>query len=193
MGQSDEKALDLDEVARRLDETGVQWAVFAGAAAAAYGVSRPINDIDILVPAVEGERMAKAFPEAEIERRANGAVWVLSLQGYDILAGLRQIDLDREMGERLRYREIEGVRVPMISVEDNIAIKAMRGHGAAQGKRDWEDVEEMLRAVGAVDWDYLCWRLEQLEPKERVAEVLKRLGVLGVTCHVEAKKQAGYE
>lgn len=181
MSELDQRALSLDEVARRLAETGVPWAVFAGAAAAAYGVSRPINDIDILVPATEEERVAKAFPEAEIERRANGAVWVLSLPGYDILAGLRQMDMDQEMGERLRYREIEGVRVPVIPVEDNIAIKAMRGHGAAEGKRDWEDVEEMLRAAGAVDWGYLLWRLEQLEPKERVAEVQKRLEMLGAT------------
>lgn len=144
MSKTDAKKWKLEEVAKRLNEASVRWAVFAGAAATAYGVDRPIKDIDILVPAVEGERAAKAFPEAEIERREDGTVWVLSLAGYDILAGLNQIDMDREMGERLCYREIERVRVPVISVEDNIVLKALRGYGAAEGKRDWEDVEEMV-------------------------------------------------
>lgn len=175
MDISSERALGLEEVAGRLNGLGVQWAVFAGAAATAYGVSRPITDVDILVPAVEGERVAKAFPEARVKRREDETVWVFQMAGYDILAGLNQGDLDSEMQERLIYREIEGVRVPVISVEDNIALKAMWGRGPAEGKHDWEDVEEMVKGVRTVDWEYLHWRLEQFQPPDQVARVLERL------------------
>jgi len=44
----------LEEIAQRLDHAGITWAVFAGAAAAAYGATRPLTDVDILVPAAEG-------------------------------------------------------------------------------------------------------------------------------------------
>lgn len=179
MDELGERELELEEVAARLNGIGVDWAVFAGAAAAAYGVDRPITDVDILVPAAVGEGVAEAFPEAEIVRGDNGTILGLRLAGYDILAGLEGVDLDQEMAERLRYGEIEGVRVPIIPVEDNIALKAVWGRGTAEGKRDWEDIEGMMRAVEILDWGYLRSRLEQLESRERAQELLSKLETLG--------------
>lgn len=175
MDNSKATLLSLAEVTRRLNAIGIPWAVFAGAAAAAYGVNRPITDIDILVPVAAGAQAAQAFPEAEVERRIDGTVRVLKLPGYDILAGLNQSDLDRAMEQRLNHAVIEGVRVPLIPVEDNIVLKAQLGRGAAEGKRDWEDVEEMVQVVKTVDWEYLYWRLEQLESPERLARIVERL------------------
>jgi predicted nucleotidyltransferase len=123
--------------------------------------------------------VAEAFPEAEIVRGDNGTILGLRLAGYDILAGLEGVDLDQEMAERLRYGEIEGVRVPIIPVEDNIALKTVWGRGTAEGKRDWEDIEGMMRAVETLDWGYLRSRLEQLESRERAQELLSKLETLG--------------
>lgn len=170
--------LELAEVARRLEACGVPWAVFAGAAAAAYGVPRPVNDIDILVPASAAERVAAAFPEAQIEYRPDGRVWLLKLEGCDILAGLHQTDLDEAMAARLQRREVLGVTVPVIAIEDNIALKAQRDKGAAEGKHDWEDVEAMLRAAPALDREYLWWRLEQGAEPQRAAAARARLEAL---------------
>jgi hypothetical protein len=64
-----ETILSLEEVARRLDRAGVVWAVFAGAAAAVYGATRPLTDVDILIPAAEGDRVAALFPEAQVKIR----------------------------------------------------------------------------------------------------------------------------
>jgi hypothetical protein len=58
-------SLPLGEVARRLEQAGVVWAVFAGAASAAYGSERPLTDVDILVPLGEGTRVATLLPGAE--------------------------------------------------------------------------------------------------------------------------------
>ena len=54
--------LSLEQVARRLDSAGIAWAVFAGAAASVYGAVHPLTDVDILVPAAEGTRVASLFP-----------------------------------------------------------------------------------------------------------------------------------
>lgn len=174
-----ERELELEEIAARLNGIGVDWAVFAGAAAVAYGVDRPITDVDILVPAAAGERVVEVFPEAEVVRGESGTILGLRLAGYDILAGLERVDLDQEMVARLRYRDIEGVRVPVIPVEDNIALKAVWGRGAGEGKRDWEDVEGMMVAVEAVDWGYLRSRLGRLASRERAQELLDKLETLG--------------
>ena len=169
--------MQLEEVARRLDAAGVRWAVFAGAAATAYGVRRPITDIDILVPAAEGERIAGLFPEAHVERDEGGQIWKLDWPGYDILAGLNTLDLDAEMAGRLRHGEIEGVRVPLIPAEDNIVLKAVWGREAEEGKYDWEDVAGMMACLPTLDWEYLRRRLGRYAPVEYMG-VLERLEAL---------------
>jgi hypothetical protein len=173
------EGLSLEEVARRLERAGVTWAVFAGAAAAVYGSDRPLTDVDILVSAGEGTRVACLFPEAVVKRQEDGRVrgielptGSINLPAVDIIAGLTMvegdvtyhIDLDEEMAARRTRHEIAGIEMPVIPVEDNILLKAVWGRGPEEGKHDWEDVHAMLAHVavshGAVDWAYLHWRAE---------------------------------
>jgi hypothetical protein len=177
------KPIPLAELARRLDRAAIPWAVFAGAAAAAYGASRPLTDVDILIPAAAGARAAALFPEAEVKRRADGAVRGLDLPDFDLVAGLRweeegavyAVDLDAEMRARLTEHEIEGVVVPVIPAEDNVLLKALWGRGAEQGKHDWADVHAMLAHRPTLDWDYLRWRARQCGPEPRMTRLLGKL------------------
>jgi hypothetical protein len=175
--------LTLEQIARRLDGSGVAWAVFAGAAAAVYGASRPLTDVDILVPAAEGERVAALFPEAQVKRSGRGVQGVL-LPGFDVLAGLTLMDLDAQMAARLTRHQITRVSVPVIPPEDNILLKAMWGRGEEEGKHDWEDVVAMMAHLPSLDWEYLRWRAGTLRagpqgespvPAEHVQQVLDRL------------------
>jgi hypothetical protein len=164
----------LQEVAERLDRAGVPWAVFAGAAASAYGAARPLTDVDILVPAAHGEQVAALFPEGQVKHW--GALLGIELPQVDILAGLAGLDLDEPMAARLRRHEVAGVSAPVIPPEDNILLKGMWGRGPEQGKHDWEDVEAMLSHLPALDWAYLRWRAESFGQKTEA--VLTRLEAL---------------
>jgi hypothetical protein len=177
------QTLTFEEIARRLDHAGVAWAVFAGAAASVYGATHPLTDIDIVVPSREGERVVSLFPEAAVERDADGTLVGLELPGFDILAGLTwntpdlvlNVDLDTQMAARLARHEIAGVLVPVIPPEDNILLKALLGRGPEQGKHDWADVEGMLAHVPGLDWDYVRWRASACGPPEWVRRTLQRL------------------
>jgi hypothetical protein len=172
------KELSLTAIAQRLDGSGTVWAVFAGAAATAYGATRPLTDVDILVPRPAGARVAALFPEAAVELREDGSVEILKLPGYDILAGLSMMDLDEEMIARLTRHRILGVSVPVIPPEDNILFKGKLGRGPEQGKHDWEDIEAMMDCLPALDWRYLRWRAEAcLAPQER-EPIFRRLEAL---------------
>jgi hypothetical protein len=168
-------ALTLDEIARRLDRAGIPWVVFAGAAAGVYGADRPLTDVDILVSAAAGTRTAALFPEARVKRRGDGPVACIQLPGVDIVAGLDVMDVDDQMAARLTRHQIAGVEVPVIPAEDNILIKAMLGRGPEVGKHDWEDVEAMVSHLPALDWEYLCWRADQCQPRRRVEQAMQRL------------------
>ena len=175
--------LSLEKVARRLDGAGIAWAVFAGAAAAVYGATRPVTDVDILIPAAEGTRAASLFPGARVERGQDGTVESNQLPGFDILAGLARhdaeatyaLDLDAEMAARLMCGQVLGVTVPVIPPEDNILLKAMWGRGPEVGKHDWEDVQAMVAHRPTLDWAYLRWRADACGPGECMARVLERL------------------
>jgi hypothetical protein len=171
--------LTLAEIARRLDQAGITWAVFAGAAAAAYGATRPLTDVDILVPAAEGDRLAALFPEAQVDRREDGSARGIQLPGFDILAGLTAMDLDTHMAARLQYHEVAGVTVPVIPPEDNILLKAIMGRGPEVGKHDWDDVQAMLAHFPSIDWEYLRWRADACGPRQRVQQALERLETMG--------------
>ena len=180
------QALTFEEIARRLDHAGVVWAVFAGAAASVYGATHPLTDIDIVVPVREGEQLVSLFPEATVERDADGTLVGLELPGFDILAGLTwntpdlvlNVDLDAQMAARLTRHQIAGVLVPVIPPEDNILLKALLRRGPEQGKHDWVDVKGMMTHVPGLDWDYLRWRAQGCGPPERVRRTLQRLEAL---------------
>ncbi len=155
--------LTLEKVARRLDDVGIVWAVFAGAAASVYGVTRTLTDVDILVPSAEGDRMAALFPDARMKRGDDGTIRAVQLPDVDIVAGATTMDLDDEMAKRLTHHEIAGVVVPVIPPEDNILLKAMWGRGSEVGKHDWQDVQEMLAYLPALDWEYLYWRVKSCQ------------------------------
>ena len=176
------------EVAARLDRAGVVWAVFAGAAATVYGATRPVTDLDILVPAAEGERVATLLPEGTAWRDDDGKILGIKvpatrIPGIDILAGLSQrtsslsyhIDLDQRMVPRRTHYQIAGVTAPVIPNEDNVLLKAIWGRGSEQGKHDWEDVQAMLAHLPAIDWDYLRWRLDTCCSGPRRGHVLQLL------------------
>jgi len=181
-----ETTLTLSELARRLDSAGVTWAVFAGAAAAVYGANRPLTDMDILIPATEGERVAGLFPEAQVKRREDGTVHMLTLPDFDLVAGLmwcdggvdHPVDLDAAMAARLTRHEIAGVVVPVIPPEDNVLIKAVWGRGPEVGKHDLEDVREMVAHLPALDWEYVHWRAGVFGAGQRVQQALDYLDVL---------------
>ncbi|MFN2183550.1 MAG: hypothetical protein ACK2UU_06140 [Anaerolineae bacterium] len=171
---NESKALaHLHEVAATLDGAGMSWAVFAGAAASVYGADRPLTDLDILVPAREGERLKTLFPNSEVVFEHD--ILCLALPDVDLLAGLGTMDLDAEMAARVTHHEIGGIGVPVIPPEDNILLKAMMGRGADQGKHDWEDVEAMMAFVPSLDWAYLRWRAGMLDEVEKAQEVMGRL------------------
>lgn len=99
-------------------------------------MTRPLTDVDVLVPAAEGDRVAALFPETQAKRGEDGAVRGIELPGFDILAGLTIMNLDAEMAARLTRHEIAGVVVPVIPPEDNILLKAVWGRGPEIGKHD---------------------------------------------------------
>jgi len=175
----------LETIARRLDAVGISWAVFAGAATSLYGAERPVTDVDILIRGQDAEQVVALLPEATVDWRGGQVckvAWgevelvpdpVLAAEGhhYPFL-------MDEEMLRRRRWLELWGLRVPVLSPEDNIVFKAILQRGPEQGKHDLEDVEAVVGSLqGELDLDYLRRRAATCGAEERVRAGLGRLGL----------------
>ena len=185
-----ESIASLGKLAQKLDQAGIPWALFAGAAASVYGAERAVTDLDLLVPHEQAERLRDLLPGVELVY-SEPRLTHLALPGVDLLAGMGAVDLDAPMATRITRHEIGGVRVPVIPREDNILLKAMWERGAEQGKHDWEDVEAMMASAPSLDWEYLRWRAGTLDQRERVEGLLARLEGLWRQLHSEEREGTG--
>jgi nitrogen regulatory protein PII len=173
------RRLRLSEIKSRLERAGLDWAIFAGAAVACYGSSREITDIDILVRCEDLEKARAALRQVDIE-------------GFDVGCGAEittdegeyPFFLDDEMVQRISWRELFGVNVPVMSVEDNIVLKAILQRGKEQGKHDVEDTKSMVNHEN-VGVKYLEKRMRICGAEKRVKPLLK--SIIPIAQHTRKK------
>jgi predicted nucleotidyltransferase len=157
----------LVKINHRLRQAGIRWAIFAGAAAFCYGSEREITDVDILVRCEDLEK-AKTFLRE------------VNTKGFDIVAGAEiktnegtcLFFLDDRMIEKLNSKKLFGVKVPVLSVEDNIVFKAILQRGKERGKHDVEDIKAMI-AHEKIDLEYLSERIRKCHAGTRVNSLLR--------------------
>jgi len=157
-------------VKNRLEKAGVRWVVFAGAAAHCYGSKGEVSDIDVLLDGVDLEKAKEVLMNAE---------------GVDVVADLKMnvngetclFFMDSEMEERVQWKRLLNVEIPVVPVEDKIISKAILQRVQAQGKHDIEDIKHMV-ANEKIDSEYLEKRIGKYRAEKRVRRLFKRLGIL---------------
>lgn len=143
----------LADLARALGALGVRWYVFGAQAAIVYGVARLTADVDVTVEAgprptrdvvaglqAAGFTLRVADVEGFVERTR-----VLPLAHHRtripvdvVLAGP---GLEELFLSRVEEHVIAGVRLPVVSAEDLVAMKILAGRA-----KDLDDVETVVRA-----------------------------------------------
>jgi len=88
--------------------------------------------------------------------------------------GVCRFFLDNETVERINWIDLLGVRVPVMSVEDNIVFKAVLQRGEDKGKHDLEDIKSMA-AHEKIDLAYLQKRVMKSNADKRVIPLLRLL------------------
>lgn len=161
----------LSAIKARLTKAGVPWVIFAGAAAHCYGSRREITDIDILV-------------RCEDLEKAKAALRDIDTAGFDVGCGAEistpqgicLFFLDAEMIERIKWKRLYCISVPVMPVEDNIVLKAILQRGKEEGKHDVEDIQAMLKHEKIAS-AYLKRRIHNCHAEKRVLPLLHSLNV----------------
>jgi hypothetical protein len=169
MNRSDAMHSKLAKIKSRLQQERVEWAIFAGAAASCYGSRREITDIDILVRCEDLEKARAALKDVDTECFDIGCGTHIETS-----EGVCSFFLDDKMVARINLKDIFGVRVPVMSVEDNIVLKAILQRGEEEKKHDLQDIRYMA-AHEKIDLAYLRKRVIISNADKRVMPLLRRL------------------
>ena len=145
----------LAGIARALGSLGARWYLFGAQAAIVHGASRLTADVDVtvelggrssasLVESLRHEGFALRVADTDdfVERTR---VLPLVHEPSGILCDvvLAGPGIEELFFERSELRDVGGVRVPVVSADDLIAMKVLAGR-----PKDLDDVEAIVRARG---------------------------------------------
>lgn len=170
----EEKLLEIVNV---LELNNIDYCIFGGTAALAYGATRNITDIDLWTPLTNIDRIKELFPQGE-KVSFNGLaigdieIWTESLY----FANNNKVicfHFDNSMKSRVKQIEMFNKKLNFISIEDLIIIKCIMQRGKSENKYDLEDIREII--FNDIDYDYFDMRAKKCNTEERIYEVLNRI------------------
>jgi hypothetical protein len=176
---------NLGAVQRLLDEAELKWGICAGSAAHLYGVRRPIENVDILLPSGCLRQVRDVLEKNRLNAQYDGRILLWrGIKLFDDLtvaiAGYRYPYLmDAPMQEHLRRLPLLGVRALIVAPEDVLVHKALLILGDnAPGKHHRADFAAIARVQGdKLDKTYLTQRLELCQGRVQVQHVFTEAGI----------------
>jgi predicted nucleotidyltransferase len=153
----------LDQAAGAVRDAGIAFVVIGGIASAALGRPRwnPEGaDVDLFVRSEDADPALEALGAAGFETSPGEPHWILKAHkdGIDVDVIFRaagDIYLDDEMLERAELREFRGRKLPLVSREDLLVMKALAF--GEQTPSYWHEALGII-ARGELDWDYVIRR-----------------------------------
>lgn len=177
----------LQNTKKLFDALNLPWAIYAGAAASVYGCDREIRDVDIIV-SKKYDKTISSVLKANFEERSfkfhtcEVQARILRIDEIEIAieprvsinTGSYIFSFDSLMSRRRKQARLFKLRVPVISVEDNIAFKCLLQRGVEDNKHDLQDAQDMLLR-NRIDFGYLMDRINAIGARARILSGLQRV------------------
>jgi Nucleotidyl transferase of unknown function (DUF2204) len=150
----------LDITLKVLDSGDTDALLMGGIASAVHGRPRWTHDLDVFVRPQHARRLLQLFADAGFATEENDPFWLFKATKDEVLVDIifrsvGDLYLDDEMLARQVHGELHGRKVPLVSAEDLLVIKAI-AH-AEHSPRHWHDALGII-ARQHLDWDYLLNR-----------------------------------
>jgi predicted nucleotidyltransferase len=186
----------LDESVEVLRAADITFLLLGGLPTSALGRRRRVTDIDVFVRDPDLQRTLQAFAGAGFETLVVSPNWLAKALKDDVLVDVisrstHDIGLTDEILEHAVEVDIEGRRLPSVSPEDLIVMKAVATD--EDTARYWHDALSLLGRPD-LDWSYLVHRarkhgarrvlsllffaqsIDLLVPREVIEELLDAVG-----------------
>lgn len=176
---------NLGAVQRLLDDAKIPWGVCAGSAAHLYGVRRPIQNVDILLPQGCLRQVRDILERNRLTAQYDGRILLWrGIKLFDDLtvtiAGVRYpFQMDPPMQDHLRRLPLLGVRALILAPEDVLVHKALLIVGDnTPGKPHRDDFAAIARVQAEkLDQAYLAQRLELCQARLQVQHLFTETNI----------------
>ena len=165
------------------DSLGVRWYLFGAQAAIFHGVARLTADVDVTVlPELHSTAKLASVMEAngfrlrvtatdDFVARTRVLPFVHSATRLPVDVVLAGPGIEEQFLDRAEFHVLEGVRVPIATVEDLVTMKILAGR-----PKDLDDAKGMLRARSEeIDLDHVRRMLHLLEEALSQSDLLPQL------------------
>ena len=165
------------------DSLGVRWYLFGAQAAIFHGVARLTADVDVTVlPELHSTARLASVMEAngfrlrvtatdDFVARTRVLPFVHSATRLPVDVVLAGPGIEEQFLDRAEFHVLEGVRVPIATVEDLVTMKILAGR-----PKDLDDAEGMLRARSEeIDLDHVRRMLQLLEEALSQSDLIPQL------------------
>ena len=165
------------------DSLGVRWYLFGAQAAIFHGVARLTADVDVTVlPELHSTgRLASAMEANGFRLRVTATddfvartrvlPFVHSATRLPVDVVLAGPGIEEQFLDRAEFHVLEGVRVPIATVEDLVTMKILAGR-----PKDLDDAKGMLRARSEeIDLDHVRRMLQLLEEALSQSDLIPQL------------------
>ena len=165
------------------DSLGVRWYLFGAQAAIFHGVARLTADVDVTVlPELHSTGRLASVMEAngfrlrvsatdDFVARTRVLPFVHSATRLPVDVVLAGPGIEEQFLDRAQFHVLEGVRVPIATVEDLVTMKILAGR-----PKDLDDAKGMLRARSEeIDLDHVRRMLQLLEEALSQSDLIPQL------------------
>ena len=161
----------LDEAVAALEGADITFLLMGGLATSVLGRGREVTDIDVFVRDRDVGATLAVLEMSGFETMIVSPNWLAKAFKDDVLVDVisrstHDITLTDEILERAIEVDIQGRRLPCVSPEDLIVMKAVAT--TEDTARYWYDALSLLGRPG-LDWDYLARRAKQHGAKRLTA------------------------
>lgn len=163
----------LAETVASLREADVEFVLIGGLSTAAFARPRITDDIDVFVRPDTARRALEALAAAGFRTEVSDPHWIYKAYKHGVLVDVifrstGDLYVDDEMLRRADEQEHLEVKVPLVSPEDLLVIKAVAA--SEDCPHHWHDALAVI-ARCRLDWEYLLRRARQSGPR-RVLSLL---------------------
>ena len=164
----------LAEAVSVLRQAGIEFVLIGGMSTAAFARPRVTDDIDVFVRPDAAQRALQVLAGAGFRTEETDPHWIYKAFKHGVLVDVifrstGDLYLDDEMLRRADEQEYRGVRVPLVSPEDLLVIKAVAAD--EENPHHWHDALSVI-ARCQLDWPYLIRRARQAGPRRILSLLL---------------------
>lgn len=177
---------ELRELVTTLNRNGVRYGLYSGSFVALASGYRKTQDLDIIIADRDSMKLKLLFPDIKLEAKDycnfyylgnEKQIEIISHSDITVAGHTYEFRLTKLAWGNTHKIFSDDFSLNLLNPVDTILIKSFLQRDESLGKHDLQDIAALLNSA-EINKNYLLKRLQEINPNERVLNVLKQHNLL---------------